>query len=423
MARSFASFDEYTFLNRWGLTFLGIWKSDAEARGGPLRRFLHRLHVTILFTLLMLLLLPQWMDMYVLWGNIDANAETFVLNVFTITALLKLWCFLSARQIFEVPENARAATEARVYFLKFEIKQVIDTMKENWRRTMSGDEPGRKTHREILLDMAGKARDYTKRYGLLMYSTATMYFVSPFVGMQRDNVRIRKYPFFGWYYFDRFSNLYYGICYASQVIIGIVVGTSNYAMDSIFLVAIYHTCARLQMLQHDLKKIGEDRENRSPEEIVQLIRLHQREIRDAKRLTKIFNGSSLQQLLVSCVIICIIGFKLIIALNDGGFEFLVYVAFMFVALLQIFLYCRPGDELIVQSTAVGYAAYQSHWTSLEAESIRKIMFMILRSQTSLKMTAGNFYVLSLPNFTMILRMSMSFLSLLRAMYRKSDGFG
>lgn len=104
MARSSldVSFDEYTFLNRWGLTFLGIWKSDAEARGGLLWRFLHRIHVTILFALLMLLLLPQWMDMYVLWGNVDANAETFVLNVFTITALLKLWCFLSARRVFEV---------------------------------------------------------------------------------------------------------------------------------------------------------------------------------------------------------------------------------------------------------------------------------------------------------------------------------
>lgn len=98
---------------------------------------------------------------------------------------------------------------------------------------------------------------------------------------------------------------------------------------------------------------------------------------------------------------------------------------MFVALLQIFLYCRPGDELIaqviqkplmfaffaacndighvvfLQSTAIGHAAYESLWTSLDSESIRKMSMIILRSQHPLKMTAGKIYILSLPNFTKV----------------------
>lgn len=90
-------------------------------------------------------------------------------------------------------------------------------MKRNWNLAMNDAGPEQEKYREILLDVAGKARNYTKRYGILMYSTASLYFVSPFVGMQGDTLRIRKYPFFGWYYFDRFSDLYYGLCYASQV--------------------------------------------------------------------------------------------------------------------------------------------------------------------------------------------------------------
>lgn len=90
-------------------------------------------------------------------------------------------------------------------------------MKENWDLTMNDTGEDQDEYRRILLDMAGKAQNYTRRYGLLMYSTASMYFVSPFLGMQEDDVRVRKYPFFGWYYFDRFSNFYYGLCYASQV--------------------------------------------------------------------------------------------------------------------------------------------------------------------------------------------------------------
>ncbi|XP_058796035.1 odorant receptor 9a-like isoform X2 [Phymastichus coffea] len=389
------TFDDYTFLNRWGLTFLGVWRDEGKA-DRLLRNCLHNFHVLILFGLMTLLLVPQWLDIYVLWGNIDANTETLVLVVFTICAMNKLYCLLSARHIF---------------------KDLISTMEENWKETMSETGPEAAKHRDILLDMASKARVYTIRYGFLMYSTASMYFVSPFMGMQQDHVRARKYPFFGWYYFDRFSDFYYGLCYLSQLMAGVSVGTSNYSADSIFLVAIYHSCAQLRIIQHDLKKLGgESDASTSPGRVTDLIGKHQKEIRTARKLAALFTGSSFQQLLVSCAIICIIGFKIIITLDQGGFQVLVYVAFMFVALLQIFLYCRPGDELITQSTAVGYAVYQSRWYALDVPTKRKVNMMILRSQRPLKMTAGSFYVLSLPNFTKILKTSMSFLSLFKAIY-------
>ena len=90
-------------------------------------------------------------------------------------------------------------------------------MKDSWMETMNDERENSEEHVEILLDVANKAFSYTKRYGFLMYSTATMYFISPFLGMQEEGLRVRKYPFFGWYYFDRFSNYYYALCYLSQV--------------------------------------------------------------------------------------------------------------------------------------------------------------------------------------------------------------
>ncbi|KAL7291377.1 hypothetical protein TKK_0014971 [Trichogramma kaykai] len=402
--RTAATFDDYTFLNRWGLTFLGIWRLN----NGGLRTALRQLHVAALFAAMTLLLIPQWLDLYVLRGNIDANAETFVLNVFTLTAMLKLYCFHRAGDTFE---------------------KVLLDMESNWRQVMRHDESTKTSHRveghaRILLAMAGKGFDYTRRYGLLMYSTACMYFVSPFLGMQKDGLRARMYPFFGWYYFDRDSDLYYGLFYLSQVMIGIVVGTCNYSMDSIFFVAIYHSCAQFRIIHHDVERIGADEMEldraTTKQKLLRIIVKHQKEIRSAERLETMFNAASMQQLLVSCIIICVIGFKLIIALNDGGFEVLVYVAFMVIALMQIFLYCRPGDELITQSLAVGYAAWQSQWTNLGTESISKLATIIQRSQRPMRIAAGNVYVLSLPNFTMIIKTSMSFLSLLRAIYTKSD---
>lgn len=95
------TFDDYTYLNRLGLTFLGIWR-DEEWRVRDLAR---KVHLGILFALMTMLLVPEWLDMYVLKGNISANAETFVLFVFTMTALLKLVNFISVADVFEVIPN------------------------------------------------------------------------------------------------------------------------------------------------------------------------------------------------------------------------------------------------------------------------------------------------------------------------------
>lgn len=92
----------------------------------------------------------------------------------------------------------------------------MEILKNNWNSTIKNDDEDEQ--KKILLKMAKKARAYTRRYGFIMYSTATLYFVSPYVGMQRhDDNRPRKYPFFGWYYYDRQNDTVYLICYALQV--------------------------------------------------------------------------------------------------------------------------------------------------------------------------------------------------------------
>lgn len=63
-----------------------------------------------------------------------------------------------------------------------------------------------------------QARSHSLKYGFVTMSTAAMYIVMPFLDTHESTyVRDRKYPFFGRYYFDRNSDIIYGICYLSQV--------------------------------------------------------------------------------------------------------------------------------------------------------------------------------------------------------------
>ena len=100
-SKSNLHFDDFTFINRLGLTALGIWPVKKEAETSS-QHLLKKINHSILFSFLIILLVPQWLDMYVLWGDMDAFAETFVLNVFTLTATFKLVFFISAQETFKV---------------------------------------------------------------------------------------------------------------------------------------------------------------------------------------------------------------------------------------------------------------------------------------------------------------------------------
>jgi hypothetical protein len=91
------------------------------------------------------------------------------------------------------------------------------TLKSNWSVVMNSTNPRKDKHIHILLKRAKSALNRSKQYAFVMYITATLYVVSPFVGMQSNSLHVRKYPFFGWYYIDRSSNLIYWICFLAQV--------------------------------------------------------------------------------------------------------------------------------------------------------------------------------------------------------------
>lgn len=64
-----------------------------------------------------------------------------------------------------------------------------------------------------------------------------------------------------------------------EVCLGIMMGLSTCGMDSIFLVAIYHLCAHLIILQKDLRKIDAEGPSSKDQYVEKLVRKHQDEIR------------------------------------------------------------------------------------------------------------------------------------------------
>ncbi|XP_014480073.1 PREDICTED: uncharacterized protein LOC106747236 [Dinoponera quadriceps] len=66
--------------------------------------------------------------------------------------------------------------------------------------------------------------------------------------------------------------------------------------------------------------------------------------------------------------------------------------------LEAFIFCYAGEYLINKSKAIGNAAYDTSWYSMEPKHCRILLFIILRSQKQLTLTIGKMMNLSLQQF-------------------------
>lgn len=207
-------FDEFMFYNKLGMILLGIWPLDKKA--SRLKIFGWKFQLATIYSIICSLIIAQWIDMYELWGNVDATSETFLTNAYVFAVTIKLASFLKYMETF------RVCIYNYYFFFKTILlnnklkkkKDIQQNMRGNYVQVMSDAEPHNK---KLLYDQALKAKIRSIRYYLVIVSNGSLYAI---MSILRENpFRDRKYPFFGIYYIDRNSDIIYYIFYCMQVII------------------------------------------------------------------------------------------------------------------------------------------------------------------------------------------------------------
>ncbi|XP_051164642.1 odorant receptor 49a-like [Leptopilina boulardi] len=299
-------------------------------------------------------------------------------------------------------------------------KELLQIMKYNFDHSLC--ETASDEEKEIILRHARFGRLVTKCFLICVYYFEIMMFCVPLIfGADSDPARKKRYPICAWYYWDQNSDFFYAIAYLLQIIMALGLGVSyNLGMDTFVFVAIWHSCAQLGILQDQLKKVGCAKQ-KSQKIIKELIVNHNYQIRNVQKLNQLFSTLCFYQLGTSFVANCLSGFQMIVTLNETPVNFFYlfsYFGLVVANFLQILLFCWPGQELMDQALEVGMAAYQSFWTNLPVKSSKNIFLLILRTQHPMMISAGGFYDMTLQNFTAIVKVNMSFLSVLRAMISK-----
>ncbi|XP_076284728.1 odorant receptor Or1-like [Lasioglossum baleicum] len=195
----------------------------------------------------------------------------------------------------------------------------------------------------------------------------------------------RKLAFRAWFPYNYSSPTLYAITYLYQFVAITFETTVHVACDTLFsgmLICIY---GQLEMLGHRLQKITED-EGKS---VIKCAKHHHQlyvskvkffviiYCRYAANVNKTFQVVLFFQMFMSVSMVCFSIFQLsqtrLLAKMVENFMFI------FCPMLQIFYYCWYGNEVKQKSLEVSDMIYASNWISLNENTKRTLLMIMLRS--------------------------------------------
>ncbi|XP_071569015.1 odorant receptor 22c-like [Temnothorax nylanderi] len=197
----------------------------------------------------------------------------------------------------------------------------------------------------------------------------------------------------------------------------VAAGITN--INSLLVTLIIHVCGQIDILRESLTKISKCTADSMDEFTLRsLIIKHQRIIIFAESIETLFTYIAFMMLLSDTIIICCLGFVIVTSLNSPNVAAILVKSVLFYITINVeaFIYCFSGEHLSAKSEMIGSAAYDSLWYNFPVKESRTILFLIVRSQKSLTITSGRIFDLSLERFTSVIKASLSYISVLLAMY-------
>ncbi|TGZ55718.1 Odorant receptor Or2 [Temnothorax longispinosus] len=175
-----------------------------------------------------------------------------------------------------------------------------------------------------------------------------------------------------------------------------------------------HTAGQFKILQHQLgtildrvERVGTvrsfDEKQRQGvyEKIKECVVVHHELIWYSEKMEQIFMYTTLCQLLVSGVMLCVAGFQVFLA-RGTLVRRLIFIAHTNGCFYQLFVVTLTANDLMDESRAVGDAAYNANWQVLSHEEDRKIrraiLMIMMRSARACSISAGGFFPVSLETF-------------------------
>ncbi|KAI4498428.1 hypothetical protein M0802_006607 [Mischocyttarus mexicanus] len=263
-------------------------------------------------------------------------------------------------------------------------------------------------------------------------STVFTYMLTPIIENIGKNDSDRILPFNVWLGgVDTHLSPYFEIAFLMEVIALIHSGLCFCCFDNFLCLLNLTVAGQFRILQHRLEilfdksvlcymtrdKVSQLEDSEETfKEFKRCVKHHRMLIDYVEELERIFTMSTLCQLLMSGILLCVAGFQVFLA-RGIIIRQLIFIAHINGCFFQLFVITLAANEVIVESRAVGDAAYNANWQTLSYEPYKKIrmgiMTIMARADRPCYITAGGFFPVSLETFMAVLSTAASYFALLR----------
>ncbi|KAL6422762.1 hypothetical protein ACFW04_010758 [Cataglyphis niger] len=384
--------------NRFNLGLVGIWpdplQNSKEKAGLSRCRFL-----TASFFMLGFMCIPQSVNLIFIWGNADMMTENLATaNIPVANAFMKA---------FTIWHHRKA------------LKLLVDFFYQDWRAPKTSEE------RTAMLKSAKLVRKISIWCTILTQTMVTIYIVlriSIIVKFPRSDPA-RPLLYTAYFPFDVTRSPIFEVICVCQILSAYSATVSYTGSDSFISMLVLHACSQLQNLRQRLKNLannprGVKTVEEFKNELTRIVKRHEHLNWFAKTIEDCFNAVLLIQMLSCTVQLCFQGFHVFrLLINEeenesSTFQLIFLVTFVGFVLVHLYIYCYVGEMLLVQSTEMGFSAYESNWFNVPGKETRSLLLIMHRSSMPLCLTAGKFSTFSLQMFSKIVRTSLGYLSVL-----------
>ncbi|XP_011705112.1 PREDICTED: odorant receptor 4-like [Wasmannia auropunctata] len=203
---------------------------------------------------------------------------------------------------------------------------------------------------------------------------------------------------------------------------------SSGAMNSLLLILewdlyfqTFHVAGQINIVRCWLTQLAPSKVDSKNDTIAiamaKIIQKHKKIIRLSENIESLFTNIALMLFVSNSIMICLSAFQVVMAIGsvNATQQIVKSVFFYIITNLEAYIFCYAGEHVKNKSKEISFAAYDSAWYDMKAENSHVLLFIILRSQKQLTLTAGKMMELSLKTFTSIMNASGSYLSMLLAM--------
>ncbi|XP_076760943.1 odorant receptor 43a-like [Xylocopa sonorina] len=315
-----------------------------------------------------------------------------------------------------------AMTFVKYFLLTFhedDIRECIERIKWDWKHARYLED------RNIMISYANYGRKLATICTFFVYCSFAFYYLIRPISMGRTVIEEENLTFIPMAFpFPKLiADVRYSpaneIVYFIQCLTGVLIHLITAAACSLAAVFAVHACGQMKVLTIWLEHLVDGRSDTSDtvdERIASIVGQHVRILKFLALTEKALQQISFVEFVGCTVVLCLIGYYIIMEWSENDIaSVIINITLLSSFVFNIFIFCYIGELVADQCEKIGEATYMIEWYQLSGNKKLCCILFIAMSNSSIKFTAGNMVELSINTFSNVVKTSVAFFNMLRAM--------